>query len=615
MNPEDTLYYKAWSGFFNDASGGTIPNGGWEGVFTPSNGLTWDTRTFISGNNDTVLAVQYYNPDGGSPAVEQYAAPFESKEDSLAIYFRVSMAAMMEAGQFNPDIHSPVGVRGAPETSGGTIDWGETRVLLTRETDSQHGGSFYSGVAYFDKDSVEAGIAQQYKFVFGTGPTWQLDPNRSFAYPMGLADTTLQWDWFNYTAPTGGETHEAVITWRVSTEALEAIGLFDRGVGDRIEIRGPRGWDGVDAVPLSYVPELQEWVSTNESFVNQEGAEIVYKYYIGWDSSRIDEESPNFIPNLNIEQGWEEPASTGGGNRVHVFQSTDQTVVGDWGFDRQFFNGVPANAVIDHNIAVTFNVDMTDATSGTTNTNTDLFRMGVDTVWVQWDGELTAWGQGTDMWTDATQISRFLQLTDPDEDGVYSGTYNLEVSETFPAIWFQLGYRVSYSTATPGTYVVNGSGGAVLGRRYYQYIHPTSINEGTPWPVPVWPTEFNLPEVPWTQTDLLVETPPNLTTATGIVDVDNLPGKYELQQNYPNPFNPSTSIKYQLAKASDVKIVIYNDIGQEVVTLLNENRPAGISEVIWNGRNTQNKNVASGIYFIKMDAGAFSQVRKMTLIR
>ncbi len=88
---------------------------------------------------------------------------------------------------------------------------------------------------------------------------------------------------------------------------------------------------------------------------------------------------------------------------------------------------------------------------------------------------------------------------------------------------------------------------------------------------------------------------------------------YTLTQNYPNPFNPSTSINYQLPADSYVKIIIYDLLGREVTTLVNENQPAGDHTVEFNA-----VNLSSGLYFYKLEAKnnygeVFSKVRKMIL--
>jgi hypothetical protein len=89
-----------------------------------------------------------------------------------------------------------------------------------------------------------------------------------------------------------------------------------------------------------------------------------------------------------------------------------------------------------------------------------------------------------------------------------------------------------------------------------------------------------------------------------------VPTKYELGQNYPNPFNPSTSIKFAIPKASDVKITVFNMLGQVVSIPINENKTAGFYEVKFNG-----SNLASGSYYYRIEAGNFLETRKMMLIK
>ncbi len=89
-----------------------------------------------------------------------------------------------------------------------------------------------------------------------------------------------------------------------------------------------------------------------------------------------------------------------------------------------------------------------------------------------------------------------------------------------------------------------------------------------------------------------------------------VPVKYELQQNYPNPFNPATTIKYSIAKLSNVTLKVYDMLGSEIATLVNEEKPAGVYEINFNA-----SNLASGIYFYKMQAGRFVETKKMILIR
>ena len=89
----------------------------------------------------------------------------------------------------------------------------------------------------------------------------------------------------------------------------------------------------------------------------------------------------------------------------------------------------------------------------------------------------------------------------------------------------------------------------------------------------------------------------------------------ELMQNNPNPFNPSTRIKYYLPNTSDVKITIYDMLGKEVTTLVNQQATAGYHITYWNGRDWYGRNAASGIYLYRLTAGSFVQTKKMILMK
>ncbi len=101
----------------------------------------------------------------------------------------------------------------------------------------------------------------------------------------------------------------------------------------------------------------------------------------------------------------------------------------------------------------------------------------------------------------------------------------------------------------------------------------------------------------------------------------NIPSTYELNQNFPNPFNPSTNIRFALPRESAVKLVVYNILGQEVITLVDDLRPAGYYGIDWSGQNNEGRTVSSGVYFYRISvkdvAGQipFSSLKKMILLR
>ncbi|MFZ1461354.1 MAG: T9SS type A sorting domain-containing protein, partial [Ignavibacteria bacterium] len=92
--------------------------------------------------------------------------------------------------------------------------------------------------------------------------------------------------------------------------------------------------------------------------------------------------------------------------------------------------------------------------------------------------------------------------------------------------------------------------------------------------------------------------------------ITNIPAEFALGQNYPNPFNPSTTINYDLPSSNFVTLKIYDLVGKEVATLVNEKLDAGRYTATFNG-----SNLASGMYFYKISAGEFTFVRKMVLIK
>ncbi len=94
-----------------------------------------------------------------------------------------------------------------------------------------------------------------------------------------------------------------------------------------------------------------------------------------------------------------------------------------------------------------------------------------------------------------------------------------------------------------------------------------------------------------------------------------LPDHFELGQNYPNPFNPTTELRYQLPEESDVEIVVLDATGRLVKTLVKGKMSAGQHSVTWDGRDERGQMLGSGMYFAKMVAGDYIQIRKMVLVR
>jgi hypothetical protein len=106
----------------------------------------------------------------------------------------------------------------------------------------------------------------------------------------------------------------------------------------------------------------------------------------------------------------------------------------------------------------------------------------------------------------------------------------------------------------------------------------------------------------------VVALPENVTS---IEDFGNtIPTEFALSQNYPNPFNPSTTIRFALPSAQQVKLTIFNVLGQQVATLVNDELSAGEYTYRFNANN-----LVSGMYFYRIEAGSFTEIRRMMLLK
>ncbi|MEW5798191.1 MAG: T9SS type A sorting domain-containing protein [Bacteroidota bacterium] len=107
-------------------------------------------------------------------------------------------------------------------------------------------------------------------------------------------------------------------------------------------------------------------------------------------------------------------------------------------------------------------------------------------------------------------------------------------------------------------------------------------------------------------------------TSLGPTDIKSeieIPSSFQLHQNYPNPFNPSTTIRFALPSQTHISLKVYDALGREVATLLDEVRSEGIYNTEWNGRTDDGFQVASGLYFYRIVAGSFVRTKKMLLIK
>ncbi|MFH1195761.1 MAG: T9SS type A sorting domain-containing protein [bacterium] len=197
-----------------------------------------------------------------------------------------------------------------------------------------------------------------------------------------------------------------------------------------------------------------------------------------------------------------------------------------------------------------------------------------------------------------------------------NGTTRLNVNYTIPEInkyWSDLEFKLGIvSVETPGTVTLSFSNSPVP-----QTIEITTDTRDISLPIGgvqhSGNFSFSISTV-GTNTAFTIDNigiPTNVPMVPSSVD-DNevIPDQFLLMQNYPNPFNPTTSIKYQVSSIIRVKIAVYDLLGKEVATLVDEVKEAGTYQIEFDG-----SGLASGIYFYKMTAGNFSDIKKCAILK
>jgi len=144
---------------------------------------------------------------------------------------------------------------------------------------------------------------------------------------------------------------------------------------------------------------------------------------------------------------------------------------------------------------------------------------------------------------------------------------------------------------------------------------PTMINDGNNGAIIVWYERYS-PER-WGIFAQRVNKYGKLGCITTVKQIkrSKIPPNYALYQNWPNPFNNQTMIQYKLPQKGKVLLTFFNIQGKEVIRLIDNEQPAGHYRVIWNGKDIQGGDVASGIYFYQLKVNEFIQTKKLTLIR
>lgn len=616
MYPGDVLTHKFWVGF--DLENGAGYNGGWE-VANPAD----DNDNYVftvpdDASEDMVTDVMYVaRPDTGR------VAPYEDVENYQALHFRVNMGAAVATGTLDPENEDhKVGIRGDINDEEGTFE---------------------------------------YKFVIDKGGdqvTWESIDNRQGVVPEG--DSTFAWSFFDDRRPPEGDIATANLEFAANVSLLENLEFFNRAVGDSVKIRGSfNDWSEGEMI---YEDAADVWTA-NYEVTEEVGQELAYKFFIDWDDSRFDDSSPNYIEHLHPDNGWEEPGATGGSDRLYEFTGEEvQPVPGDFGTNTAFFNSLPEQAVIESanvdegnpdDFQVTFRVDMTDALDHSTpfDPATDELFLFLQTPVFAITQDLPT---GADVLDEQANRDR-VRFEATGEGNWYELTLPLELPTEN-----HIGFTLAYETED-GSLIENG-GGFDAGRRYYRYIEPLAIEgEDVFWRADnilndiVWkpgedldfedPPSYGIGEeeangklvadmhedlptsIDWGETQLVLSLEPKLNedsrnyfySGTLYLETEptssensrgQIPVAYQLEQNYPNPFNPTTNIRFTIPENQDVRLDVFNILGQRVANLVDTQMSAGTHTVQFDA-----SRLASGTYIYRLQAGDYVQQNQMMLIK
>jgi hypothetical protein len=532
---------------------------GWDGKDEPG-----DNSKVTVGTEDVTITRFMYN-----------RTPYTKVATDVT--FSVDMTLPINQG-FNP-------ATGKVYVAGNFTDWA-TGAVEMKDTDGDK--KFTATV------SLTSGSVLEYKFIHspntaGNG-SWEGPANTPSMNDVlgggnriyGVVDGTNTIERFWNNADPNVQLASGNMDFTVDMSVLEEIGKFNPVV-DKLEIRGGfNGWSNTDAAKsnMNQNPLFPEEWFLSIPFVNQEvGKDQTYKYYA-------------IIANPGIwTDTWERPLSTGGGDRSTPFEGKANQEV-----KKMYYDDVYPAFVIPNGsfVQIKFRVDMKDAYDANKvavpmETSDKLYwlpRQPLFKTIMGWTGEEDA-------------VEQF-ELTDPDGDKIYEGTLTVN-GPAFNAFQYRYGYKKAsdQSWQREPTALGTTKSGRV---RFIPQTKARTFTQPYTAPLDSWLTDAD-------KSSQFETWPVGLPTSVRDLDL-GLPSEYTLQQNYPNPFNPSTLIRFTIPQENKVSLKVFNVLGQEVASLVNENMKAGTYEYMFSGAK-----LSSGVYFYTINAGSFNSTKKMLLIK
>ena len=476
------------------------------------------------------------------------------------VTFQVDMGVYMQLNLFHPATDTVI-VRGNWQAMAGDTNgnWAGLQWIMTP---SNTNDSVYTVTVPFPDSAANAPQDTiQYKYVIHntSGDNWESSPNRVYV----ITSASNQQVPLAYFADVASAGVSANVTFNANMSFL-----LDEGFNPSKDSIGVRGdtpglqWSWVTANDLSPVFGNPTTYSVTIPITATPGHTVEWKFFAGGQDLFTNGGWENSIKGV----GWDSVS----GNRMFTFAGNDTTL----DIDSVLISLTAATATAD---TVTFSLDMSSAVERYHNTAIT----GLTHVYMKGSDAPLTWGG---VWTlaDTAAPSTMVALQD-------SGNGIWWTQLIFPAQSVQtLSYK--YGALFSGADTLNGAVDYLDNEAGYGENHNVNL-VGTHQ---YFHNKFG------DQVTAVRENP------NGV----KLPTTYQISQNYPNPFNPTTQINYSVPKNSYVTLKVYNVLGQEVATVFAGNQKAGNYIATFDGNR-----LASGVYFYRLQAGSFSSVKKMVLMK
>jgi hypothetical protein len=600
IKPGTKMSYKFFANAQNKAvkPGDGFEHNGWEnnvvdvpGFYATNRGLDLTNVT-----KDTVLPLQFINGIGHG-SMKQYDKPYTSKDTTYAFYVRVNMAGWED---FNPNNHK-VAVRGSNMS-----DWGQTGELswgpsyqLNREGTT----SFYSNVIHVPNKYAKAGVAWKPVVHYIGNPLsedWSamvFNPNFQYEIPTTGIDTTIQWKWFNNLSPRPSANKDTlIVTFRANMQ--QAIGQRGFTIGDTLQVRSGYGSTAAEvrtkAMTRSGITTIY---TATDTVIVTAGKLLHYQYYLVKSGTDVREIFYDFDWSGDIGQSERRKASVTGKTLTIGDESTSA-------FDMRRMPRFRNTSKLTKAVTVTYTVDVRPAYytvkggKKLISTNITPYTIGkADSViswgvWMNgpavggWDTR-GAWGSGRRADTTSKMYDDGTHGDLVKGDSVFSLTYAYTTSD-FVGQEFKFGIGGFDNEGGFGNNHIENIDDAAA-----TYTIASQFGSIDPKFYNAWNFDLKKPQTP-----------------TAIEDEKVVPLVYALNQNYPNPFNPSTVIRFTLPSDGMVTLKVFNALGQEMATVVNDAMKAGSYNVTFDA-----SKLSTGVYFYQLNAGKFVDTKKMMLLK